>query len=304
MPRRVTGPPGRRVPSRSPRQVHSWAIIRRWGKGIVGVILVLGGIAGAITAILALRPQPDPEDSATIADIRVVSQVPLSEYAQRLAAPGPQTFRLAPSVTTKPSTTKTTGSRPVTSTTSPSQSSRKPPIAGNFLPHPALPPERLNAVADKVIERQPEICPTPLEKSHCRLASKGLTNANSVDPEGNPVPPEVAIERVLKVLKDARQNSKQEPLGAIVSVDIELAGLRGKQVLLTWSMWQMAGESRLHGDWLNRNLAYRLEATTNRDSTTVDIWIPLPATDGPFFIRVDLTTQGRSLRSGASQPFD
>jgi hypothetical protein len=57
-----------------------------------------------------------------------------------------------------------------------------------------------------------------------------------------------------------------------VTADLELAGLRGKPVLLSWSMWQQGGNKRLYGDWLNRNLAYRLEATTDRD-TTLDLWI-------------------------------
>jgi hypothetical protein len=88
-----------------------------------------------------------------------------------------------------------------------------------------------------------------------------------------------------------------------VTADLELAGLRGKPVLLSWSMWQQGGNKRLYGDWLNRNLAYRLEATTDRD-TTLDLWIPLPKAPGPYFVRVDLTAGRSTLASADSQPFD
>jgi hypothetical protein len=118
------------------------------------------------------------------------------------------------------------------------------------------------------------------------------------------VPPAVAAERVLKILGDARTTEEREPIGAIVSVDVELAGLRDRPVLLRWSMWHTGDGARLHGDWLNSHLAYQLQATTDRDTTTVDLWIPLPAAAGPYFVRVDLETEGARLASGDSQPFD
>jgi hypothetical protein len=141
---------------------------------------------------------------------------------------------------------------------------------------------------------------------------------NSVDPEGNPVPPAVAAERVVSVLKDARrtqgkesgggeptgQEPEGEPLGVVVTADLNLVGLRGKPVLLSWSMWQQGGKKRLYGTWLNRNLAYRLEATTDHDATTLDLWVPLPKTSGPYFVRIDLTASGLPLASADSQPFD
>jgi hypothetical protein len=127
---------------------------------------------------------------------------------------------------------------------------------------------------------------------------------HALDLEGNPVAPGVAAERVIKVLKDARTTRRKEPLGVVVSVDVELAGLRGKPVLLSWSMWQQSGDTRLYGNWLNRNLAYRLEATTDRDTTTFDLWVPLPKPPGPYFIRIQLTVNGSARASTDSQPFD
>ncbi|HKY65541.1 MAG TPA: hypothetical protein VJM49_04190 [Acidimicrobiales bacterium] len=128
--------------------------------------------------------------------------------------------------------------------------------------------------------------------------------AESVDQQGEPVPPDVAAQRVVDLLRDTRVGGDgDEPLGVVIATDIELEGLRGETVLLTWSMWQQAGGARLHGDWLDERLAYSLEATTEHDTTSLDLWIPLPPEPGPYFVRVGLDLGGSSLASADSEPF-
>jgi hypothetical protein len=85
---------------------------------------------------------------------------------------------------------------------------------------------------------------------------------------------------------------------------MELAGLRGQPVFLLWSIFQEGGHTSLFGEWLNNFVAYRLEATTNDDTGTVEMWIPLPKLPGPFFIHLSLTTDSASLASTDSNPFD
>ncbi len=138
-----------------------------------------------------------------------------------------------------------------------------------------------------------------------------LVVSQCVTVDGEPVPPAVAAENVVKLLKDSRSIAadettpdRQEPLGVIISADVELSGLRGKEVLLNWSMWQAGGDVRLHGEWLNRNLAYRLQPTTHRDTTTVDLWIPLPRPPGPYLVRVEMTTDGIGLDADESELID
>jgi hypothetical protein len=139
----------------------------------------------------------------------------------------------------------------------------------------------------------------------CKKVADFIGIGHALDLEGNPVAPGVAAERVVKVLKDARTTQRKEPLGVVVSVDVELAGLRDKPVLLSWSMWQKNGTTRrLYGNWLNRNLAYRLKASTDRDTATLDLWIPLPKPPGPYFVRMQLTASGSARASTDSQPFD
>ena len=98
-------------------------------------------------------------------------------------------------------------------------------------------------------------------------------------------------------------SNNRDALGELVSVNMELAGLRGQSVFLSWSIFQEGGHTSLFGKWLNNFVAYRLEATTNDDTGTVEMWIPLPKLPGPFFIHLTLATDGASLASTDSNPF-
>jgi hypothetical protein len=96
---------------------------------------------------------------------------------------------------------------------------------------------------------------------------------------------------------------KRQPLGELISVNVELAGLQGQPVYLSWSIFQQSGPSHLSEKWLGNFVAYRLEATTNDDTGTLEIWIPLPKHRGPYFIQLTLSTSGASLASRKSVPF-
>ena len=97
----------------------------------------------------------------------------------------------------------------------------------------------------------------------------------------------------------------KQPLGELVSVNVELAGLQGQPVLLWWTIFQKGGQDRLPGEWDHNFVAYRLEATTNDDTGTLEMWIPLPKQPGPYFIHLTMTTpDGISLASTTSDPFD
>ena len=98
--------------------------------------------------------------------------------------------------------------------------------------------------------------------------------------------------------------AKKQPLGELVSVNLQLVGLQGQPVFLSWSIFQERGPSHLSGKWLKNFVAYRLEATTADDTGTLEMWIPLPRKHGPYFVRLTLTTGGASLASTDSGPFD
>jgi hypothetical protein len=381
MPKRVARRSAHRRPTRTARSsgTSGAETTRRWWNRIIATIITLGAIAGAIGAILALRPSPDPEDSARFTAVRIASQVPLSEYKQRSVAIVPEgsghglggqrdrgalqliaepvraadndspsparafaaARALQPDTTSSPTDpdTDTTAPQPSTSddtdTTAPQPSTSDdttsstvssstatsptmpgpaaPSNAGVFSPSvplvvpPAFRPKEFREYTDEVLKRVDDQVPQCGKR--CLVFARNFSTA----PNGEPVPPDVAAERIVQLLKDARSTGGEqpggeqpggEPLGVVISADLELAGLRGKPVLLSWSMWQQGGKKRLYGNWLNRNLAYRLEATTDRDTTTLDLWVPLPKSPGPYFIRVNLTAAESPLASADSPPFD
>jgi hypothetical protein len=313
-------------------------VTKRWLKQIIAAIVTLGAVATAITAVLTFKLPVDPEDSAT-ATVRALPRVPLSEYLRRLEANPPKKFGGITSA--RP---MTTGEAPYTTpvgTPPPVLSSRLPPPpsitlttrapisrsadSGNTsVPEDPTtttlligPPDSLGIMeytqrpGASLTGYTVDILAGELSENDGthearRQTAIPLAIGNSVDPQGNPAPPQTVVDRVLKILRDARTvGGGQEPVGVLVSADIELTGLHDKPVMLTWSMYQAAGETRLHGDWLNSNLAYRLQARTNRDTTSVDLWIPLPLSAGSYFVRVDLIREdGSPLARAESEPFE
>lgn len=98
--------------------------------------------------------------------------------------------------------------------------------------------------------------------------------------------------------------SHLQPLGELVSADLELAGLKGQPVFLSWSIFPENGSTQLSGKWLGEFVSYRLVATTEDDTGTVTMWIPLPKQRGPYFIHLMLETGTADLASADSGPFD
>ena len=62
-------------------------------------------------------------------------------------------------------------------------------------------------------------------------------------------------------------------------------------------------QTNLYGKWLSDFAAYRLQAATEDDTGSLDVWIPLPVAPGPYFIRLSLASDGASLASMDSSPF-
>lgn len=107
--------------------------------------------------------------------------------------------------------------------------------------------------------------------------------------------------RMIKV--NGHGSKTRDAVGVVVTVNVDLGGLRGKPVLLSWSMWQTGSGKRIFGDWLNEHLAYELTADTDHDTTGGDFWIPLPKVKSSYFVRVWLTHNDVVLATINSPPF-
>jgi hypothetical protein len=55
---------------------------------------------------------------------------------------------------------------------------------------------------------------------------------------------------------------------------------------------------------LNERLAYRMEATSDHDTASVDFWIPLPKSRGPYFVRSRLAVGDSTLATTDSPSFN
>lgn len=52
-----------------------------------------------------------------------------------------------------------------------------------------------------------------------------------------------------------KKTKRKEMVGAVINVNVELGGLRGKRAMLSWQFWRGDGTTQIYGDWLNDNFA-------------------------------------------------
>lgn len=154
----------------------------------------------------------------------------------------------------------------------------------------------------------PWLCIGCIPGKPVKAAMRSLIAQDPVDPNGEVVEPGVAAERILTVLKQTRTiggrpGGKAEPVGLRISVNLEVVGLRGEPLFLSWSVLQRSGNTALPKAWRSTNLGYRLQATSDKDSGNVDFWVPMPKARGQYFVSIDLSTKGSRLAAAESPDF-
>jgi hypothetical protein len=328
-----------RPPAPAPSHNRWW---NRVTKSIVTSIVTLGAVAGAISTVISLWPSPDADDSAEVT-VRIVHGIPLSEYQRRAESadvialkgysppdgdgaseptPGADPEETTASTatadsypteapaSTEPDPTTDSGGGPTDDvlTVDPTESTDPTDGAGSDR-------ARLKSTSDP-IEVDPVHDDVNLDEidqefqnitNGDTVPSNFIAIGNAIGPNGEPVDPAVAAEQIAKVLADARQvpsATEPEPLGVVVSTDLELTGLRDEKLTLSWSLWQAAGGVRLSGEWLNDNVAYVIKPRSDHTTTTLDVWIPLPREPGSYFVRVDLRSGATRIDSGESERFE
>lgn len=148
-------------------------------------------------------------------------------------------------------------------------------------------------------------CEDPSVPASCLPTTGPISAITPVmtDPDGNPLPTEQAVEKVVAFFEHVRKGADADPVGAHLTVDLELTGLRDRTVILSWEIFQKGGGEPLLQEWLSAKPAVRLTPSTDRDSGSVDLWIPVPEDQGKYFVQLELSVDGASLESAVSMPF-
>lgn len=122
-----------------------------------------------------------------------------------------------------------------------------------------------------------------MTRSSLGVGSPGL---DSPVPTGEAASPEVVTAQIVEALSvvEGTFDANPEPRGWVVAVDLSLEGLSGEPLLLIWSLDGVD----VPQSWANDTLAYRVQANTNRDSATAEIWVPDLAVPGTYKVNVKL----------------
>jgi hypothetical protein len=314
-----------------------------WWRRVGAIILAAGALAGAVTAILGLWPDPDPADKVTISSAEVTPQ-PLSTFVatatirpldggnlidpfqalpdlQRTTTPRETSG--STDVTTGSTATSSTSSSGTTQSRSSSSSSSPTSSAATSSAVPELPPPAILDVPADVRDRFNEALHAAPDLRHVALPSEVLqapaddpgdgtvlyAQRWAVDPNGDPLPVEEAARNLAAQLEQVRSvpnEGKRDPVGVRVTVDLELEGLRGVDVYLYWRLLSAGGSNPVPEDLAVATPAFMITPGTDLDSASVDAWVPLPEDPGPYELELLVTdgTDAAPLDSFRSEPFD
>ncbi len=337
-----------------------------------------GAVATAVSAVVALLPDPDPADRASFTSSRVRAPHGLSDFALRvefranpdaaglapavprrptalrigpLPAPAPpapsptDTSSTGPADTASSAGTGGTGSTGTGSTgtgstvtgsagtgstgtgstgTGGTGSGTTTPTAPPTLSAPrmlSLPADVLDRFAERMVRQEPlrefhlpdhlrtVTVTTVGDPAEVVAPSPLVALVDPVDEQGRTVRPATAARRLADRLSatraERRDDGRKDPVGALVSVDMDLEGLRGQRLLLFWRLFPEAGTRPLPRAWSRPTVAYQLEPGTEHDTASVDLWVPLPRGRGSYVVNLVLTTEdGARLASADTDPVD
>lgn len=116
----------------------------------------------------------------------------------------------------------------------------------------------------------------------------------AVDEEGTPVPPAELAGKLAEALEEVEATSGpdgEDPQGWTVAVRVDLQGLAGVPLLLTWSM---DGLDVPH-TWQAEILAYRVVGATPHDAGVAEIWVPDLKRPGTYNVNIKLSYESTGL---------
>lgn len=143
------------------------------------------------------------------------------------------------------------------------------------------------------------------------LPENAIAAAAASGPRNETMTARTAARRVVRFLRQVRTlpitttsgRRQWEPVGALVDVDLELAGLRGEQVVLRWQVIRVGDTEPLFGRWLHQVEARTVTPEADHATATVQLWVPLPKGPGPYVVRVAVVRGESELGTRRSNPF-
>lgn len=76
-------------------------------------------------------------------------------------------------------------------------------------------------------------------------------------------------------------------MGWTIAVQLSLEGFSGVPLLLTWTL----DGTDVPETWASENLAYRVVASTAKDTGTAEVWVPDLAAPGNYRVNVRLSLE-------------
>jgi len=288
----------------------------RWYERWQGLVLAAGALAGSVAAVIGLwdrvAPKEDVEDYATITSASVTSRSSLTAFVRTLpdggrvslrpAGDALGTLRTAAVVATpsasgdQPTTTVEPSSEPATSGESesagPADITPSDHATGGRDRQVGVPtdgsvvgdtvaPDDVDDYEDEVVS-QPELTRYPSPAVLAHVMGGGLS-----DKDGDPLSPHEAAKRLAKALDkvEAEHDRKhRNPLGWVVAVNLDISGLDGEPLLLTWSLDGLD----VPLTWRSDTVAYRLMPTTDHDGGSVEVWVPGLKRRGVYQVNLEL----------------
>jgi hypothetical protein len=245
--------------------------------------------------------------AAPVVSTGTVRVLPAAQLAQSPAdTSGPESTgtQPAPETTTPESTgTETTPTETTPTETTPTEPAppRPPHIESRQLSDELqhrLSPDRLPRDWHyRTLKGQPGV---EVPKKDCERILSSLGDARSSAPEqcpqGEPSPTSptyavVAARELLRVFRATRTHSvaasgKTEPVGAAVNFNLTLDNLKGRTIIVRWSMYELGAGSPLPHDWLVNRRIYRERVDRSSQTVSRQFWVPLPRRKGPYFVRL------------------
>jgi hypothetical protein len=128
-----------------------------------------------------------------------------------------------------------------------------------------------------------------------------------VDDEGEPAPPAEVARRLVRVLGETRTiptpQGKLDPLGVVVTANVQLEGLRDRELGVFWEVWSRDGGTQLYDRWLDQVPVSRITAQQDTDAGSLRFWVPMPKEPGDYVIDVIVREGEAVLSTKKSDPF-